>query len=375
MKALYFLALAMFVSSIAFAQTDSVKAADQPYYVVIGVFSVQKNAVRYAKQVPKYILSAKYEMNLNKGLHYVYVLKTDDRTTAIDEALRLRARPDSLFSDAWVYHGSFKKPEPGEVVTNKVINPVVETKKIEEGKPVVSKPEKVETKPFIFKITRTDGGADVTGEVIVVDVDMAKKIGAFEGNKVVQVEKPKGKSGKITMTTHIPGYRRIQHTLNYIDPSGDSVEMQDSTIVVSFQLTRLQKGDLTVSEIYFFRDAAIMRPESRFEVNSLADMMNENPKYKIRIHGHTNGGARGTIISMKEPVEDWFALENTKEGSGSAKKLSQERAEVVKKYLISKGIDAKRMEVKAWGGKKPISDKLGAQAQSNVRVEIEILEN
>jgi outer membrane protein OmpA-like peptidoglycan-associated protein len=42
---------------------------------------------------------------------------------------------------------------------------------------------------------------------------------------------------------------------------------------------------------------------------------------------------------------------------------------------VSNGIEAGRMQIKAWGGKKPIQDKHGPQAQSNVRVEIEILEN
>jgi outer membrane protein OmpA-like peptidoglycan-associated protein len=69
----------------------------------------------------------------------------------------------------------------------------------------------------------------------------------------------------------------------------------------------------------------------------------------------------------------FFSLTDTREGFGSAKKLSEERAKVIRDYLQGEGIDEKRMEVKAWGGKRPVKDKLGAQARSNVRVEIEIL--
>jgi outer membrane protein OmpA-like peptidoglycan-associated protein len=373
MKAFYFLALAMVVSSNALCQSDSVINTDPPYYVVVGVFSIPKNAVLFSKRMPRYQLTGKYEMNFNKGLHYVYVMKTNDRTQAIDEALRLRARPDSLFSDAWVYHGSFQKPEPGVTVTNTVIVPVAPKPQPDSTR--LPPLKAIEKKSFLFRVTRKDDATEVKSEVVVVDVDRAKKIGSFEGNKIVQIERPEGKSGLITVTTHMPGYRRIQHTVNFLNPSGDSVQIQDSTIVLSFELIRLQKGDIALSEIYFFRDAAIMRPESRYEVTSLADMMSENPRYRIRIHGHTNGNDRGRIIYMKDNPEEWFALKNTKEGSGSAKKLSEERAEVVRKYLVSQGIDPKRMEVKAWGGKKPIFDKLSPQAQSNVRVEIEILQN
>jgi outer membrane protein OmpA-like peptidoglycan-associated protein len=117
-----------------------------------------------------------------------------------------------------------------------------------------------------------------------------------------------------------------------------------------------------------------MRPESRYEVNSLAEMLRENTNYKIKIHGHTNGGAPGKIISMGDS-KNYFSLNDTKEGFGSAKKLSLERAEVIRAYLINEGIDPKRMQVKAWGGKHPVYDKTSTRAQENVRVEIEILEH
>jgi outer membrane protein OmpA-like peptidoglycan-associated protein len=51
------------------------------------------------------------------------------------------------------------------------------------------------------------------------------------------------------------------------------------------------------------------------------------------------------------------------------------RAELLKEYLTVNGVDPKRMEIKAWGGKRPVVDKMHTQAENNVRVEIEILEN
>jgi outer membrane protein OmpA-like peptidoglycan-associated protein len=127
--------------------------------------------------------------------------------------------------------------------------------------------------------------------------------------------------------------------------------------------------------VYFFKDASIMRPESRYEVNSLLDMLNENTKYKIKIHGHTNGNSAGKIISMSKESESFFALNDTKEGFGTAKELSEERAIIIRDYLINNGVSADRMQIKAWGGKKPIHDKMSPRAAENVRVEIEILEN
>jgi len=72
---------------------------------------------------------------------------------------------------------------------------------------------------------------------------------------------------------------------------------------------------------------------------------------------------------------NFFSLTGTKEGFGSAKRLSEERGNVIKAFLVNNGIDEKRLHVKAWGGKRPIHDKHSTRAGENVRVEIEILKD
>src|SRR6185436_17508415 len=115
------------------------------------------------------------------------------------------------------------------------------------------------------------------------------------------------------------------------------------------------------------------QPESKYELNSLLVMMQENPKYKITLHGHSNGNYHGKILTVGEE-QDFFSLKGAKESIGSAKELSGQRAEVIKAFLVSNGIAADRIAVKAWGGKRPIYDKHSANARKNVRVEVEINE-
>ncbi len=392
MKAFYLFIIALLGAFTAYPQTGTLTENPGTYhYVVIGAFSIQKNAVRFTRQASRKLEYATYEWNQNRSLFYVYTLETRDREKAVNEALQLRARPDSAYNDAWVYVGSFRKPLPGEQhVQDEVIDPVAEVNQPEETTedktldpnanigtmPNTAEP-KENTKPFIFKIFRADDGKRVKGEVVVADVDLVKRIGTYWGDTLVYVPKPKSKSTDMALSCLVFGYRKVQRNINYQNPQRDSVEVQpDSTIVVPFTLTRLQKGDVAVMyDVFFFKDAAVMRPESRYEVGSLVEMMKENEKYKIKIHGHTNGKAAGKIITMDETSTNYFSLTNTKEGYGSAKKLSKERAGLLKNYLISNGIPEHRLLVKAWGGKKPIYDKLSPQAQTNVRVEIEILEN
>ena len=143
---------------------------------------------------------------------------------------------------------------------------------------------------------------------------------------------------------------------------------------VDNQVAAMKKGEVDrLDYIFFFRDAAVLRPESRYEVDRLARLLKENPKQKIRIHGHTNGNDPGKIIKRANANSDFFSLDNTVEDYGSAKELSEERATLIRDYLVKNGIDKKRMDVKAWGGKKPLFAVDDVKAEANVRVEIEIL--
>lgn len=391
---------------------------DDPNYVVIGAFSIFKNAVNFTSKASQLNLDAKYELNRNRNLYYVYVMSTDDRQQAIQEALRLRK--ESPYNDTWVFHGDLSKS--GSTVSGSDINPdtqqninkvkpadstaqaeestgktdinavsanntspssenpviIEEVKKEETPNKKEDNPDSdVQGKDFYFKIFRANDQNQVEGDINVIDAERSRKMGTYAGNKQVKISNPVNKEGKISLVCEVFGYRKVQRDLNYQTPEGEGIQTdENNATVVPFELARLQKGDIAVMyNVYFFKDAGVMRPESRYEVTSLLAMLQENPKYKIRIHGHTNGGAHGKIISLKEGSENFFTLNDTKEGVGSAKRLSEVRAEVIRNFLMSNGVDEKRMEVKAWGGKRPVYDKHSPQAQSNVRVEVEILEN
>jgi outer membrane protein OmpA-like peptidoglycan-associated protein len=257
--------------------------------------------------------------------------------------------------------------------------PIVPVVKTEEAAPKLEEDpdDEIVGKKFYFNIYRGDNTEAVQGDVNVIDTEKARKIGTYVGNKRVKITKPPGKSGNISLICEVFGYRKVQRDINYNTPQGDDIRMnEDSATVVPFELVRLQKGDYAIMyHVYFFNDAAIMRPESRYEVNSLLTMLQENPKYRIRLHGHTNGNHHGPMTLLADGNKNYFALNDTKTVPGTAKKLSGERAQLIKAFLVDGGIESSRMEVKAWGGKKAIYDKHSPQAQSNVRVEIEILEN
>ena len=387
------------------ARVEQERLDERPNYVVIGAFSIHRNAIRFTAHAHKDLkMNAKFEMNPFRKLYYVYVLSTEDQELAINEAKRLRS--ESEFTDTWVYFGSLGNDatSPGEnIQVGQDINPVTE-KKIDQV--YVSAPERpgdsgnsqlpdqtssvlpsaaedkmksldddATGKNFFFKVYRAVDNASIEGDVDAIDSEKTRKIGTYKANIPVRI--PDRKLNQISFVCEVFGYRKMQKDINYNEPEADGIAKDENgSSVVPFELVRLQKGDIAVMyNVYFFKDAAIMRPESRYEVTSLLDMLNENPKYKIKLHGHTNGNASGKVISMDKGSENFFSLSNTKDGFGSAKQLSEERADVIRKYMLSKGIEASRIEIKAWGGKRPLQDKHSARAQENVRVEVEILED
>jgi OmpA-OmpF porin, OOP family len=95
-------------------------------------------------------------------------------------------------------------------------------------------------------------------------------------------------------------------------------------------------------------------PESYSELNIVVDMMKESPAMVIQVEGHTD------FIGNPEKLL----------------KLSEERVDAVKSYLISKKISKNRIKTKAFGGTQPLSrDDTPEAHRSNRRVELRILEN
>lgn len=352
---------------------------DPHYVVVIGAFAVHTNAKRFTKQATSLTPKAKYEFNPDRNLYYVYTLTTFLKEEAMTEARRLRE--ETSYTDAWVYFGvigepGFAKQEDINPVTEQKMEEVpVEQKLPEPEKSELSTTAEPEGKKFFFTLTNATNNRIIDGEVDAIDVDRKRKIASYKSNQVVYLESPKSASGKVSLVSSIFGYRKTQKDIDYNKPEGEGFTVDETgSVVVPFELVRLRKGDIVVMyKVFFFKDAAVMLPESRYEVDNLLDMMKENPKCKIRVHGHTNGNASGKIISMGES-KSFFSLTDTKESIGSAKALSDARARIIRDYLVENGVESSRIEVKAWGGKRSLYDKESANAKENVRVEIEILE-
>lgn len=109
---------------------------------------------------------------------------------------------------------------------------------------------------------------------------------------------------------------------------------------------------LTLNNVFFDANKSKIKEESFSELNEIAVFLKENPNIWVEIGGHTNG----------LPEDDF------------CNKLSNDRAESVRQYLIGQGADADRITWKGYGKTQPIADNSTLAGRTkNQRVELKII--
>ncbi|MCE6991674.1 OmpA family protein [Dyadobacter sp. CY323] len=132
-----------------------------------------------------------------------------------------------------------------------------------------------------------------------------------------------------------------------------SAETGFRTIRKNLYLLPIKAGQqIRLNNTMFSQSSAEVIPSSYAELDRIAATMSTYPTMEILLEGHTDNQGE-----VQKNV-----------------KLSADRVEQVKKYLLSKGIESKRIQTKAWGPAKPIASNLTEQTrQRNRRVEFTIL--
>ncbi|KAA0989357.1 OmpA family protein [Dyadobacter aurulentus] len=135
-----------------------------------------------------------------------------------------------------------------------------------------------------------------------------------------------------------------------IDLSGDSTFR---TIRKNLYLQPIKAGQqIRLNNTMFMQSSSEVVPSSFAELDRIVSTMNSYPAMEILLEGHTDNQGE-----VQKNV-----------------KLSADRVEQVKKYLLSKGIEGKRIQTKAWGPARPIASNATEQTrQRNRRVEFTIL--
>jgi OmpA-OmpF porin, OOP family len=153
-------------------------------------------------------------------------------------------------------------------------------------------------------------------------------------------------SSKYQVTAEADGY--IPLTI-IVDPK----ESVNNKIQRNILLTSTSRA-IILDHLIFEMGRAVINSKSYQSLDEVVAMMKDNTKVVIQLEGHTDN------------------LGNAEKNM----KLSQDRVEAVKKYLVSKGIDKNRIKTKAFGGTQPLSNERTEEAKAlNRRVEMRVLKD
>lgn len=149
------------------------------------------------------------------------------------------------------------------------------------------------------------------------------------------------------ITAQAEGYLNYSDTITFSEGGTD-----DFTYHIPME--KVAKGrKFALNNLFFIQSKADLLPESEPELERLYNLMTNNPTLKIKLGGHTDN--RG------------YRLANMR--------LSHERADAVKDYLVNKGIDDKRIKTEGYGPSQPVAPNDTEENRArNRRVEVEILD-
>ena len=213
------------------------------------------------------------------------------------------------------------------------------------------------------------------GEIHIED-SKADQYQAFKGNEMFYLMPPKNNTGVYQASILALGYKPAVLSFDYKDPSAVSTSVgEKQETLITFELVRVKKGDyIDFNNVRFFSNSNILEPTSRSELDELAAIMKNGQAYKVKIHGHCNGTESREIVTLGSGTNFFAtdAAQNTKE-TATPKKLTEYRAETIKNYLVSQGINQARISIKGEGGKMMIYPPTSTLSNYNDRIEIEVM--
>ncbi len=209
---------------------------------------------------------------------------------------------------------------------------------------------------LVGEFTTGDEGGTIPedAEIIVKD---------NETNEIYGIYKPNQKTGKYLFI--LPPDKNYNITYNaegFLFKSENVIIPKNSayqSIKKVIKLAPIKANEsIVLNNVFFDYESFDLTKDSRSELNKLFNLLSNNPLIKVEIQGHTDSKGLKSFN----------------------KKLSQKRAESVRKYLVKKGINKIRVTAVGYGENQPIAKNTNSDGSDNEegralnrRIELKIL--
>jgi len=191
--------------------------------------------------------------------------------------------------------------------------------------------EEINREPVDDKLIKVHGtisnaktGEAINSKLTFESSDTLMTINSKTGDYSILIPSTKSYTIKIDATGFVNNLEKLDV---------NTYEMKD--LEMNFKLQPIEVGTtVTLKNVLFIQSKPELLPESYPELNVVVQFMKANPHIEIELSGHTD--SRGSFRQLMT--------------------LSQQRVNKVKSYLVSKGIESKRIVGKGYGGSKPIAN-------------------
>lgn len=367
----------VFATSVAFLL--SVSAMCQNYYLVIGAFATEKDDIKeITSYLPGNAADTAYTIRRDNSLLHFYVMKTSDKervmakSRMLQEEISKENKPDKSFRESPVRAAEIKS-QNFAASDDDAAAPASEM--VGGSAPGGHAARKPSGKLFRFTIQRNDGQS-IQGTLHQIDPIRGKELNTFETDSYIDILKP-GQNRPMSVVCSVFGYKEVEKFIDYSSPwltEGAFVDDKGAW-VIPYTLENLERGDVAqMRNVIFYKDAVIMLPQAKADLDALVAMMKANPRYEIRVHAHCNGKHDRKVISLGKE-NNFFDVNGSSEIEASAKQLTQLRGEAVRLYLKTQGIDESRIKTYSWGGSDMLVRQTDPNSKVNDRVEIEVLKD
>jgi outer membrane protein OmpA-like peptidoglycan-associated protein len=206
----------------------------------------------------------------------------------------------------------------------------------------------------IGKIINSVTKEPVEAKIFYESLPYGSKVGFLNGS---EFSFPLYENLRYSITVEAPGFDQAKYLLDPGEANAERRVVQDIALKIpgnAGDSVARHAGALRRLNVLFDANKYEILPVSFSELDALSYTMKNNPTMVIQLEGHTD----------------------TQGDAKKQMKLSKNRVEAVKKYLIIRGVSGSRIKTVAFGGTQPISTARTAEAHRlNRRVEMRVLEN
>jgi hypothetical protein len=379
-----------FIYLVAGLMVLAVSVQAGPFYVVVGTFAKEHVARKFATNLRHEYAEAAFTLDHGKNVFHVHVMETN--RFAFASAFRDNIQK-SGFANAWIFtdfqsETSASYVDAGSsaielqlytgntVLLSSADNSILSISKTAPLKKNDAEENNATEKvgrdlPLAF-VARTLTGQDVMGKVVMLK--HGKELSSFKTNEVVSLGGTQ-RDNVFTFICQVQGFSPEVRVINLAEVGTlpDVYQNDDGVWAIRFHVVRAKVDEIPL--LYhelFYQDASVFQEESRDVVELIANVMKNNPAWKIVIDSHCNSLSGGKMF-VPGREKQYFEIGQSVEKSGSAKLLSKSRGESFRECLAARGVDKGRITVMGWGDLDPLVKGAEADVSVNDRVEIRLV--